>query len=225
MSTLEIVLMWILIPFRFIVMGVSIITPIILLVTLIYSIFKQRHKRVYLCMLCLLVSFGLIYLVFADIEVPARVNIESIETNKEVILSLEYGDYEFDTGCVKGQLSVYEAKEFESYEPILEINKTYDIDESTICAVSSVFCDKDKRLSHAFEPTISSGTILIENNKKIIEISYYYDYQNIAILLWPITNPEIVYRPQIDVGEIVQSVVSDGSKGQSGGAIRGRFYD
>lgn len=206
MSTFEIILMWILVPFRFIVMLVSIITPIILLITLIYSIFKQRHKRVYLCMLGLLLSCGLVYLVFADVEVPARVNIESIETNKEVLLSLEYGNYEFDTGSVKGQLSVYEANEFESYEPTLDISKTYDIDQSTICAVSSVFCDKDDRLSHAFEPTISSGTILIESNKKIIEISYYYDYQNIAILLWPITNPEIVYRPQIDVGEILNTI-------------------
>lgn len=205
MSTSEIILTWVLIFFRFVFIIVSVVSPVILLSALIHSIFKQRHKRVYLCMFGILLSFAFIYLVFCDFTVPARVDITSIKNNKDTILSINSGEYEFDTGYIVGEMIVYDEKEFELYEPTTETSKVYDIDDTTICAISPVFCDKDDRVSHAFEPTISSGTILIENNKKLIEISYYYDYMNVVSLVWPITNPELLYRPEIDIVDILET--------------------
>ena len=202
MSEFEVVFMWILVPFRFIVVVFSIILPVILVVKMKSSIILRKYKRVCSYVLCFLLSLGFIYLVFGNIDVPARVDVESINTNKDVLLSIDYGNYEFDTGYIAGNMYVRETNGYNIYEQKM---KTYDIDDNTICTVSSVSCAKDARLSHAFEPTISRGIILIENNEKVLEINYRYNGTNISSVIWPITNPEITYRPKIDIADILES--------------------
>ena len=145
------------------------------------------------------------YLIFFNIDVPARIDIESIKTNKEAIFSLKSGEYNFDTGYIVGEILVYGEDEFEHYEQTTETSKIYEIDDVTICAVSPVSCNKDARLSHLFEPTISTGTIIIECDEKLIEVLYYYNYTNVVDVVWFITNPEIIYRPRIDFADILES--------------------
>lgn len=206
MSWIENIFMIILFYLRFLVVFTSSLLPILLLIVMIRVIIIKSFKRVYIGALGLFLSCGLLYLVFAEIEIPARVDMESIKTSKEELLSLSYGDYEFDAEYIQGYVCVYEAEEFESYNLTSEAQKTYDIDSNTICKISSVFCEKDERLSQGFSPTTSSGSILIKCDTKVVEIFYFYDYRSISLVFAPITNPEIIYRQKIDVHDILNSL-------------------
>lgn len=205
MSEAEIVLMRVFVLLRVVVMVLAVTAPIILLVKMKSSIVVRSKKEIVSYVFGFLFSLIFLYSVFANIEVPARVDVGSIKEHKADLLSMEYGHYEFDTGYIEGRIYVNELNGFEIYKQFETKNKIQEIDDGVICSVSSVLCEKDGRLSHIFEPTISSGTILIGSNNKAIEIYYFYNYENIASLIWPITNPEIFYRPKIDVGDILQT--------------------
>ena len=207
MSEFEVVLMGFLILLRVIVIVSAVSAPIILLVKMKSSIVVRSKKKTVLYVFGFLFSLMFLYSAFANIEVPARVDVESIKGQKDVLLSMEYGRYEFDTEYIEGRIYVNELNGFELCKRTETNNKIYEIDDDVICSVSSVLCEKDGRLSHIFEPTISSGTILIGSNNKAIEIYYFYNYENIASFIWPITNPEIFYRPKIDVGDILQTYI------------------
>lgn len=212
MSEFEVVLTRFLIPLRVVVMVSSVAAPIILLVKMKSSIVVRSKKETVLYVFGFLFSLMFLYSVFANIEVPARVDVESIKGYKDVLLSMDYGHYKFDTGYIEGRIYVNESNGFEHCKQTEEKNKIYGIDDGFICSVSSVLCEKDGRLSHMFEPTISSGTILIGSNKKSVEIYYFYNYENIASLIWPITNPELLYRPEIDVVDILNSYTKTGDQ-------------
>lgn len=189
--------------FRFIIIIAAVIIPILLLSLLIYSVFKQRYKRSRILIGGMLVSIVFVCLVFLDFRVPASIDIASLKQNKEEIISLKSGEYEFDAGYIFGYMYVYDEKEFALYEPTIEISEVYDVDDDTICSVSLVTCYKDERFSHAFFPMLSSGEILIENEKKIIEI--YYCYDNAMNPFCSITNPSLFYRQKIDFVDVLRT--------------------
>lgn len=196
--------------FRFVVVALAVVMPVVLLVIAVKSVNKRKKKSAFVCVVSLVVSFVFAYIVFADIKVPARVDIESIKTYHETLLSTESGYYEFDTGYIDGSMRVSDLND--DYTPVLDYAtdykkyKSHEIDEYTKCYISPVICDKDDRLSHLWEPLGSYGTIVIESKDKLIEIKYNYINSGVADILWPISNPQIFYRPQIDVGDIVKDL-------------------
>ena len=54
------------------------------------------------------------------------------------------------------------------------------------------------------------GICVSENlaSKKVLEINYRYNGTNITSVIWPITNPEIIYRPKIDITDILENNIS-----------------
>ena len=207
----EIVFMWIMILLRVLTMITAVFLPFITLVCLIISIVeRQRSKYVLLRLFGLIMSVVLVFLVFFGVEVPARIDKKSIKEHKSEISSLEPGNYEFDTGYIEGGLAVYNKEDYKEREESeiykeLETYKKYRIDDETTCIISPVFCGKDERFSHIFEPTIAGGILVIRDSKKIVEVSYYYNDYNLFTCLWFITNPEVFYRPKIDFGDILNS--------------------
>lgn len=196
--------------FRFVVVALAVVMPVVLLVIAVKSVNKRKKKNVCVCVIGLTLSLVFAYLVFADIKVPARVNVESIKTHQETLLSTESGYYEFDGKIINGSMRVSDLSGNSvpelDYAVDYKKHKAYEIDESTMCYVTSVVCDKDDRISHLCEPLSSYGTIVIESEEKLIEIRYYYINSGVVDILWPISNPQTFYRPQIDVGDIVKDL-------------------
>ncbi|MBO5066279.1 MAG: hypothetical protein J6D06_09225 [Clostridia bacterium] len=196
--------------FRFIVVILAIVMPMVLLVLMAKSINKRKKKSVFICVISLVLSIVFAYIVFTDIKLPARVDIESIKTYHETLLSTESGYYEFDTGYIDGSMRVSDLND--DYTPVLDYAtdykkyKSHEIDEYTKCYISPVICYKDDRLSHLWEPLGSYGTIVIESKDKLIEIKYNYINSGVADILWPISNPQTFYRPEIDFGDLVTTL-------------------
>lgn len=181
----------------------SIIAPIALLVALFKALGQKKLKKAGLSFLCLLMSIGLLYCVYADVSVPARVNLKSIEDHYDELLLLEDGA-SFKTGYITGNLIVHSNDELMFYREQKANGKKHVINNEAVCYISPVHCIKDDRISHLLEPTQSVGSILIETPEKTFYIEYYYDGNSIFSLLWPITNPEIIYRHKIDLGDILE---------------------
>ena len=200
MSTFEIVFMWIMIPLRVLAMITAIVLPFVVLVKLIQSIIRRRYKKVLVRSFGLIMSGVLVFLVFFGVDVPARIDKKSIKQHKSEISSLEPGYYKFNTGYIEGGLVVYNKEDYKYYEKEVEF-KEYRIDDETTCAVTSVYCEK----SDYFAPTLAAGMLVIQDSKKIVEVSYYYNDYNLFTCLWFITNPEVFYRPKIDFGDILDS--------------------
>lgn len=158
----------------------------------------------------LLISIGLLYCVYADVYVPARVDIKSIEENYDELLLLEDGA-SFKTGYITGHLTVHSNDELMFYREQKANGKKHVINNEAVCYISPVHCIKDDRISHLLEPTQSVGSILIETSEKTFYIEYYYDGDSIFSLLWPITNPEIIYRHKIDLGDILEHSIPYGN--------------
>ncbi len=188
---------------RLFFLGASIIVPIVFLIFLISALHRERFKKAGINLLCLLLSIGLAYSVYADIEVPARVDLKAIEENYDELLLLEDGA-SFNTGYITGNLIVHSNDELMFYREQKANGKKHVINNEAVCYISPVHCIKDDRISHLLEPTQSVGSILIETPEKTFYIEYYYDGNSIFSLLWPITNPEIIYRHKIDLGDILE---------------------
>ena len=105
--------MSVLILLRVVVMVSAVTAPIILLVKMKSSIVVRSKKEIVLYVFGFLFSLMFLYSVFANIEVPARVDVGSIKGHKDVLLSMEYGRYEFDTGYIEGRICVNELNGFE----------------------------------------------------------------------------------------------------------------
>ncbi len=181
----------------------SIIAPIALLVSLFKALGQKKLKKAGLYFSGLLMSIGLLYCVYADVSVPARVNLKSIEDHYDELLLLEDGAT-FKTGYITGNLIVHSNDELLFYREQKSNGEKHVINDEAVCYISPVYCLKDDRISHLFEPTQSLGDILIETPEKTFYIEYYYDGDSIFSLLWPITNPEIIYRHRIDLGDILE---------------------
>lgn len=188
---------------RLFFLGASIIAPIALLVALFKALGQKKLKKAGLNFLGLLISVGLLYCVYADVCVPARVDLKAIEENYDELLLLEDGA-SFKTGYITGHLTVHSNDELMFYREQKANGKKHVINNEAVCYISPVHCIKDDRISHLLEPTQSVGSILIETPEKTFYIEYYYDGDSIFSLLWPITNPEIIYRHRIDLGDILE---------------------
>lgn len=195
---------------RLFFLGASIIAPIVFLIFLISALHRERFKKAGINLLCLLLSIGLAYSVYADIEVPARVDLKAIEENYDKLLLLEDGA-SFNTGYITGHLTVHSNDELMFYREQKANGKKHVINDESVCYISPVHCIKDDRISHLLEPTQSVGSILIETPEKTFYIEYYYDGNSIFSLLWPITNPEIIYRHKIDLGDILEHSIPYGN--------------
>ena len=99
---------------RLFFLGASIIAPIVFLIFLISALHREKFKKAGINLLCLLLSIGLAYSVYADIEVPARVDLKAIEENYNELLLLEDGAT-FKTGYITGNLIVHSNDELMFY--------------------------------------------------------------------------------------------------------------
>ena len=78
MSWIENNFMIILFGLRFLVVFTSPLLPILLLIVMIRAIIIKNFKRVYIGALGLFLSCGLLYLVFAEIEIPATYSLSGV---------------------------------------------------------------------------------------------------------------------------------------------------
>ena len=92
----------------------SIIAPIALLVSLFKALGQKKLKKAGLYFSGLLMSIGLLYCVYADVSVPARVNLKSIEDHYDELLLLEDGA-SFKTEYITGNLIVHSNDELMFY--------------------------------------------------------------------------------------------------------------
>lgn len=191
---------------RLFFLGASIIAPIVFLIFLISALHRERFKKAGINLLCLLLSIGLAYSVYADIEVPARVDIKSIEENYDKLLALD--EYQrFDTGYIYGDLFVYDSDDKDAmfFREQKAIADKYVLNNGAVCYITPVRCVKDERISHLLAPMYSFGDIIIETPERTFHIDYYYESNTFFNLLWPITNPEVVYRHKIDIADIIET--------------------
>lgn len=206
MSTSEIVMLQILCVLRCLFILALVVLPIIILVNLFSSIASKRRKGILISVLSLLLVGVLGYLALGSFVVKPRIDIDSFRENKEQFLSLDLGYYEFEAEHVRGQIQVYHN---DGSEDVFTdgIIKTYDLGNETNCSISWLRCPKDVRLSHLWQPESANGTILIQDDKKIIDIYYWYEDKNFATFFWFITNPEIIYKKEIVSQDISDNII------------------
>ncbi len=205
MSILESIFEIVLVVFRFFIVQIAIIAPVFYIVAMIVFFVKHKAKKSMLCLLCHFLSLVFAFVVFSSVKVSANINIESIENNMDTLLSTSDGFYEFETGYIQGMVSIGN----ESYTELDDDFEKHIINDDTVVYVSSLHCNKDYRLSHLFQPESSNGIVLIKSEDKIIEVDYWYNDKNIASIIWPVTNPEIIYRREVDFADIIETMQID----------------